>query len=160
MISEQATKLLVAQVAHELSAHQMYMGISLYFERQSLRGWAKLFHDQAVEEAGHGAKIMAFLIDNEVDFALPAVRERPDDLRPPPGTRSRRRSPASRRSPALFETLVNTCRDAQDNRSLQFLWWFVEEQVEEERTARALLDLIDSGINLFQAESMLGGVAG
>ena len=59
----------------------------------------------------------------------------------------------------LFETLVNTCRDAQDNRSLQFLWWFVEEQVEEERTARALLDLIDSGINLFQAESMLGDVA-
>ena len=32
--------------------------------------------------------------------------------------------------------------------------------MEEERTARALLDLIDSGINLFQAESMLGDVAG
>ena len=60
----------------------------------------------------------------------------------------------------LFETLVNTCRDAQDNRSLQFLWWFVEEQVEEERTARALLDLIDSGINLFQAEAMLDGITG
>ncbi len=49
----------MAQIAHELNAHQLYMGISLYFERQSLKGWAKLFHDQAVEEAGHGGKIMA-----------------------------------------------------------------------------------------------------
>ena len=56
---------------------------------------------------------------------------------------------------ALFETMVNVARDAKDNRSLQFLWWFVEEQVEEERTAPALLDLIDSGINLFQAEAHL-----
>ena len=53
MINDQAQKLLVAQVAHELKAHQTYMGISLYFERESLRGWAKLFHEQAVEEAGH-----------------------------------------------------------------------------------------------------------
>ena len=65
---------------------------------------------------------------------------------------------SEQRVTALFETMVNTCRDVKDNRSLQFLWWFVEEQVEEERTARALLDLIDSGINLFQAESMLDGI--
>jgi hypothetical protein len=32
--------------------------------------------------------------------------------------------------------------------------------VEEERTMTSLLDLIDSGINLFQAESHLASVAG
>jgi len=159
MISEQASKLLVAQVAHELNAHQMYMGISLYFERQSLKGWAKLFHDQAVEEAGHGGKIMAFLIDNEVDFPLPAVRGAPTTYASARAAVEAALA-SEQKVTGLFETLVNTCRDVQDNRSLQFLWWFVEEQVEEERTARALLDLIDSGINLFQAESMLGDVAG
>ena len=61
MISQPVAKLLVAQVAHELGAHQTYMGISLYFERQSLKGWAKFFRDQSTEEAGHGAKIMTFL---------------------------------------------------------------------------------------------------
>ena len=159
MISEQATKLLVAQISHELNAHQMYMGISLYFERQSLKGWAKLFHDQAVEEAGHGGRIMAFLIDNEVEFPLPAVRGAPTSY---PSARAAVETAlaSEQKVSGLFETLVNTCRDAQDNRSLQFLWWFVEEQVEEERTARALLDLIDSGINLFQAEAMLDGISG
>ena len=73
MINDQAQKLLVQQVAHELSAHQTYMGISLYFTRESLNGWAKFFHEQAVEEAGHGWKIINYLIDNDVEFALPQV---------------------------------------------------------------------------------------
>jgi ferritin len=50
-------------------------------------------------------------------------------------------------------------RGLSDHRSLQFLQWFIEEQVEEERTMRDLLDLIDSGINLFAAEQMLDGPA-
>ena len=56
MISEQPKQLLIAQVAHELSAHQTYMGIALHFERESLKGWAKFFRDQATEEAGHAWK--------------------------------------------------------------------------------------------------------
>jgi len=61
---------------------------------------------------------------------------------------------------AKLEALANAARDANDNRTLQFLQWFIEEQVEEERTMTSLLDLIDSGINLFQAESHLASVAG
>ena len=135
------------------------MGISLYFTRESLNGWAKFFHDQAVEEAGHGWKIITFLIDNEVEFALPQVKGAPTTYK------SAREAvevaqASERRVTAQFEVLANTARDANDNRSLQFVQWFIEEQVEEERTVAALLDLLDSGINLFQAESHLESVAG
>jgi ferritin len=47
--------------------------MSLYFERQSLHKWAKVFRDQSVEEAGHASKIMAFLVDNEIEFDLPGL---------------------------------------------------------------------------------------
>ena len=157
MINDQAQKLLVQQVAHELSAHQTYMGISLYFNRESLKGWAKLFHEQAVEEAGHGWKIIAFLIDNEVEFALPQVRGAPTTYASAREAVEAAQA-SERRVTAQFETLANAGRDAQDNRTLQFLQWFIEEQVEEERTMPALLDLIDSGINLFQAEAHLDSV--
>ncbi len=159
MISEPVAKLLVAQIAHELTAHQTYMGMSLYFERVSLKGWAKLFHDQAVEEAGHGARIMTFLIDNDIKFALPAVRGAPTsyasarDVVEAAGANEARVT-------GLFNTLAAAARDAGDHRSLEFLQWFIAEQVEEERTMRALLDLIDSGINLFQAEAHLGSITG
>ena len=74
MLSDELRKLLIAQIGNELAAHQLYFGIALYFERQSLDGWAKLFRDQSVEEAQHAAKIMDFLTDNEVEFDLPALK--------------------------------------------------------------------------------------
>jgi bacterioferritin B len=159
MIAEQPGKLLVAQVANELGAHQTYMGISLYFSRESLNGWAKLFRDQAIEEAEHAWKILTYLVDNEVDFALPKVPGAPTSYK------SARDAVAvayasERRVSEQFEALASAAREAKDNRTLQFLHWFIEEQVEEERTTAALLDLVDSGINLFDAELHLARITG
>ena len=39
MIDGDLRKLLIAQIGNEFSAHALYMGISVYFERQSLRRW-------------------------------------------------------------------------------------------------------------------------
>ena len=159
MIADQPAKLLIAQIASEFSAHQTYMGISLYFTRQSLNGWAKFFHDQSTEEAEHGGKIIEFLIDNDVDFSLPQIGGAPTVY-----ASARAAVEVAQASEAhvtkQFEALANAARDAKDNRTLQFLGWFIEEQVEEERTMAALLDLIDSGINLFQAEALLEGISG
>jgi ferritin len=159
MISQPVSKLLVAQVAHEFGAHQTYMGISLYFERQSLKGWARFFHDQAVEEAGHGAKIMAFLIDNDVAFSLPAIKGAPTTY---PSARDAVETARASEAAVTkqFNAIADAARDEADHRGAQFLRWFIDEQVEEERTMRALLDLIDSGINLFQAEAHLESIAG
>ncbi len=159
MIADKPAKLLIAQIASEFSAHQTYMGISLYFTRQSLNGWAKFFHDQSTEEAEHGGKIIEFLIDNDVEFSLPQIGGAPTAY-----ASARAAVEVAQASEAhvtkQFEALANAAREAQDNRTLQFLGWFIEEQVEEERTMAALLDLIDSGINLFQAEALLEGLAG
>ena len=157
MISDVAQKLLVAQVAHELSAHQTYMGISLYFTRESLNGWATFFHQQAVEEAGHGWKIINFLIDNEVEFSLPQVKGAPTTYAS--ARQAVETAQASeRRVTGQFEALANAARDANDNRTLQFLQWFIEEQVEEESKLQHVVDLIESGINLFQAEANLASL--
>ncbi|HEY5277780.1 MAG TPA: ferritin-like domain-containing protein, partial [Coriobacteriia bacterium] len=58
-----------------------------------------------------------------------------------------------------FNALAGAAQVGADHRSLAFLQWFIEEQVEEERTMRELLVLIDSGINLFAAEQLLDGEA-
>jgi ferritin len=154
MISDQVRDLLIQQVGFELSAHQQYYGISLYFEGQSLKKWARLFHGQSVEEAQHASKIISFLIDNEVSMDLPAIGA---------GTTQYASAKAAVESAleseirvtGQFNALATAAGEAADHRSLQFLQWFIEEQVEEERTMRELLDLIDSGINLFGAEQLL-----
>ena len=157
MISDPVKKLLVAQVVNELSAHQTYMGISLHFTRESLNGFAKFFHEQAVEEAGHAWKIINYLIDNDVEFALPQVGGAPTTFKTARDAVQVAQA-SERKVTQQFETLANVAREARDNRTFQFVQWFIEEQVEEERMAAALLDLIDSGINLFQAEAHLDTV--
>src|SRR5450759_2001345 len=156
MISDRVRALLIEQVGHELSAHQAYYGISLYFEGQSLKKWARLFHGQSVEEAQHATKIIGFLVDNEVAFGLPAIGA---------GTTQYSSAKAAVqaalesevRVTGQFNALAEAAQEAEDHRTLQFVQWFIEEQLEEERTMRELLGLIDSGINLFAAEALLEG---
>jgi len=154
MISDRLSKLLIEQVGHELRAHQLYMAISTYFDRQSLTRWAKLYRDQSVEEAGHATKIMDFLTDNSVSFDIPALKS----------ASTRFGSAAAAVETALdsevkvskqFQEMSSTAQTEGDHTSYQFLQWFIEEQVEEERKAQSLLDLVNSGINLFQAEPLL-----
>ena len=154
MISKKLGRMLIEQVGHELRAHQTYLAISIWFDRQSYKRWAKLWHDQSVEEAGHAAKIMDFLIDNEVDFDLPALK----------ASSTRYASAAAAVELALanervvtsqFDAMAAAALEEGDHRTHQFLQWFIEEQVEEERKAQGLLDLVNSGINLYQAEPLL-----
>ena len=154
MLSVDLRKLLIAQIGNEFAAHALYMGISVYFDRQSLRGWGSLFKHQAIEEAQHAQKIMDFLTDNEVDFDLPAVKA--VSTRFGSAKNAAERALRSEKDVAAqFDRMAAVAASAGDHRGFQFLQWFIEEQVEEERKAQELLDLVNSGINLFQAESLL-----
>ena len=73
MITKRLAEMLTAQIASELSAHMIYQAVSIYFRRQSLQRWGKLYFDQGVEEATHANKIMDFLIDQDVSFELPKL---------------------------------------------------------------------------------------
>jgi ferritin len=154
MISERLSKLLVAQVSSELGAHQTYLGISLYFERQSLHRWAKVFRDQSVEEAQHASKIMAFLLDNEVEFDLPGLVAATTHYGSAAGA-VQVALESEIKVTGQFNNMATAAAEAGDHRGFEFLQWFINEQVEEERTMRALLDLLASGINLFQAQELL-----
>src|SRR5262245_8993129 len=157
MISKRLADMLTAQIASELSAHMIYQAISIYFRRQSLNGWGKLYFDQSVEEAKHADKIIDFLVDHDVAFELPKL----------PGAKTEFKTSLDAVRTALaneqkvtgqFQAMAKAALDEADHTSYQFLQWFLEEQVEEERTAQALVDLVASGINLFQAEPLLDGI--
>jgi bacterioferritin B len=154
MLNEELRKLLIAQIGSELAAHQLYLGISLYFQRQSLDRWGKLFSDQSIEEAQHATKIMAFLTDNEVEFDLPALKA--TSTRFGSASAAAKRALESERAVAAqFDRMAAVALAKGDHRGHQFLQWFIEEQVEEEAKIQHVVDLIDSGINLFQAEALL-----
>jgi ferritin len=137
MLSAELRKLLIAQVGNELGAHQLYLAIAIYFERQSLDRWGKLFRDQSVEEAQHAQKIIDFLVDNDVDFDLPALKATSTRLTPglpTPGARSERSGTGQ------FDHAASVAVAAGDHRGSSSR--FIEEQVEEE-TKPGVVDLIE-----------------
>lgn len=154
MISGPVADLLVRQIQSELTAHANYMAISVYFRRESLDEWGKLFHEQALEEAQHAGKIMGFLLDNEVPFDLPGIPGIRTDF--PTALDAVRAAAASEaKVSGEFRTLARVAMENQDFTSFQFLQWFIEEQVEEEAKMAKLIDLVESGVNLFQAQPLL-----
>jgi len=154
VISGDLRKLLIAQIGNELNAHQLYMAISVYFDRASLRGWGKLFKQQSIEEAQHAQRIMDFLTDNEIEFDLPALKATTTRFSSPLAA-AQRALQSERDVAAQFDRMAAIAIKAGDHRGHQFLQWFIEEQVEEEAKVQSIVDLIDSGINLFQAEALL-----
>jgi ferritin len=154
MISGDLRKLLIAQIGSELTAHQLYMAVSLYFDRASLRGWGKFFKQQSIEEAQHAQRIMDFLTDNEIEFDLPALKAMSTRFGSPLAA-AQRALQSERDVAAQFDRMAAVALKDEDHRGHQFLQWFIAEQVEEETKIQALVDLIESGINLFQAEALL-----
>jgi ferritin len=156
LIDSGLRKLLIAQIGSELGAHQLYLAISIYFDQHSLKRWGSLFRKQAIEEAQHASKIMDFLVDNEVEFDLPALKA--TSTRFESALAAARRALKSEKDVAAqFDRMAAVAVAAGDHRGHQFLQWFIEEQVEEEAKLQAIVDLLDSGINLFQAEALLDG---
>jgi len=154
MLSADLRKPLIAQIGNELAAHSLYLAIAIYFERQSLDGWGKVFRDQSIEEAQHAQKIIDFLIDNEVDFDLPALKATSTKFASPAAA-AHRALESERTVAGQFDRAASIAVAAGDHRGFEFLQWFIAEQVEEETKLQHIVDLIESGINLFQAEGLL-----
>jgi ferritin len=154
MISDKLREFLIEQIGHELTAHQDYLGMTVYFQRQSLLRWSRFFRDQAIEEAQHATRIMDFLVDNEVEFDIPPLSGATSDY--DSALAAAQAALASERGVTKrFRTASALALEEGDHTSHQFLGWFVAEQVEEEAKMLQVIDLISSGINLFQAEPLL-----
>ena len=157
MISDRLAKMLTEQIGSELYAHMNYYAISIWFRRQSLDRWSKLFLNQSTEEAEHAAKIMKFLDDNDVAYDLPAIGPASTDFKDAAACVAAAAAGESKVSGEI-NAMANAAVAENDPTSLQFLQWFIEEQVEEEAKMEKLGDLVASGVNLFQAEALLDSV--
>ena len=154
VIGRRLRKLLTRQIGVELAGQQAYVGISLYFERRNLVRWARLFRERAAEESRHAARIMRFLAANQLEFDVPRVAAAPTRFKSP-NRAVRAALSRQRRMTARVSALAREATAKGDGESLLVIHWLIERQVAEEREMRRLVDLVASGVNLFQAEMLL-----
>lgn len=130
-----------AQIQSEFSASQQYIAIAVYFDAESLPDLAAFFYRQAEEERMHAMKFVHFLLDTGAKPLIPVTPELKNEF----GGAAEAVEFALNQELKVTDqinNLVKIAREDNDYASLNFLQWFVDEQVEEVDSMTTLLATI------------------
>ncbi len=138
MLDAKVIELLNDQINKELYSAYLYIDIANYYIDNDLDGFGNWYNIQAQEERDHALLFMKYLQNNGIKVTLKAVAQ-------PSETFEKHIDPlkAGAKHERYVTELIHTIYDAaysvKDFRTMQFLDWFVKEQMEEEENADKLV---------------------
>jgi bacterioferritin B len=142
MPSERFVEALNDQIGREFNAAHQYTAVGAWYDRETFPRLAKFFFDQADEERGHAMKMVGYLRDAGGELRLGEVKAPKtsfaDHVEP-----IRLALENERKVTLAIATLFQIARETNDYASESFMQWFVDEQVEEEATMDALLQVAE-----------------
>ena len=142
MISEQINEILNEQINKEFYSGYLYLSMSAHMKELGLSGFSSWLRHQAKEEVEHGLKIFDYLIDCNSFVTLKQIRTPDFEFN---GILS------------IFETIyehekcitraiMTVAKKAEeecDRTTLNFVDWFIEEQVEEEHAIKNIIKRLE-----------------
>jgi len=157
MLSEKIEKALNKQIRIEAESSQIYLSMACWAESKGFEGVAKFMFAQSDEERKHMLKLLKYLIERGGNADISELSKPPSKFNSPK---------------AMFEEVLNheifvsesindlvaITFEEKDFATHNFLQWYVAEQIEEEATARTILDKIyligddKSGFYLFDKD--------
>jgi ferritin len=140
--SERFVEALNEQIGREFVAAHQYTAVGAYYARLTFPRLAKFFYDQAEEERGHAMRMVNYLNDTGSDVRLGQIlapkNEFADHVEP-----IRLSLEHEKKVTIAISKLYEIARETNDYASESFMQWFVDEQVEEEASMGALLDVAE-----------------
>lgn len=145
------------QMNFEFESAYIYAAMAAYLEKLNMKGMAHFLEAQANEEVSHGQKFKKFLMD-----VGHGIKYRPLD----PGTGEfesiddvfAKAYAHEKVVTSRIHALVEAARAEGDQRVLNLLTWFVDEQIEEEDTFSTLTERLEringswNGLYILDAE--------
>jgi bacterioferritin B len=142
MPSERFVEALNEQIGREFNAAHQYTAVGAWYDRETYPRLAKFFYEQAEEERGHAMKMVNYLRDTGAELRLGEVASPrtsfADHVEP-----IRLALEHERKVTVSISGLFEIARETNDYASESFMQWFVDEQVEEEATMEALLQVAE-----------------
>ena len=134
MLNANVSKLINEQIAKELYSAYLYLDFSIYYEREGLDGFANWYMVQAQEERDHAMLMLKYLQLNGEKVTLEAI-DKPDKTYASLMDPLKAGFEHEQYVTGLINTIYAAAYEAKDFRTMQFLDWFVKEQLEEEKNA-------------------------
>ena len=159
MLSKKMNDALNEQINAEFYSAYLYLSMEAYFESVNLPGFAKWMRAQIQEESMHAMKLYDFVNERGGRVLLKAI-EGPVTEWSSPLAVFEATYAHEQKVTGLINDLVNLAVEEKDHATNSFLQWFVNEQVEEEASADAVVQQLkmaeDSPGGMFMIDRELG----
>lgn len=159
MLKQKLQTAINKQINAELWSAYLYLSMSAYFESINLGGFAHWMRAQAQEEIKHAMKFYKYVVERGGRVALSVINVPPSSWKSPLHA-FEETFKHEQKVTGLINDLVNMAFAEKDHATSSMLKWFVDEQVEEERSANEIIQkliLIDDNTSgLFMLNHELG----
>lgn len=133
-MDQKVYELLNDQINKEFYSAYLYMDFANYYADEGLNGFANWYMIQAAEERDHALIFRKYLIDNSCKVVLEAI-DQPNETYKDFSVPLEKALEHEKYVTSLINDIYAAAYDARDFRTMQFLDWFIQEQLEEESTA-------------------------
>lgn len=137
MVTPQVQDQINIQINNELSSSYSYLAMSAWCERENFLGSAKWFRIQSHEEHGHAMRLLDFLLDRNHPVTLKTIKEPKGDFTSLLDVFQhayKQEQDVSKQIGGLYELAFQE----KSFMAVAELQWFLNEQVEEEKTCREI----------------------
>ena len=146
------------QIGYEFSASMQYYAIAAHFAAEALPQLSQHFFQQAEEEKGHALRFIKYVVDAGGRVVIPAI-DAPKSTFKTPETAIKLSLDQEVKVTHQINALVELARSEKDYITINFLQWFLTEQLEEVSSMDNLLKIVQrAGDDLLQADEYLARV--
>ena len=141
-LQETTIERLQQQIEREAYASSLYLAMAAWCHQQGLQGCGNFFKKQSGEERTHMLKIFDYLIDSGAEAISPEITNIPktfENLYTLLITFLEQEISVTE----SYNDLTGFCFENKDYKTAQFLQWYLNEQLEEEQTARRCVEIYE-----------------
>lgn len=139
ILSKKLNEAFNAQVNAEMWSSNLYLSMSIHFLKAGLTGFAHWMRKQAGEEMEHAHKLIDYAMDRGGNIEISTINVVPTAWGSVTELFEHVYSHECRVS-EMIDKIVDIAEEEKDHATRDFLFWFVREQVEEESTAKEIVD--------------------
>ena len=143
MLSQKLHDAINAQINAELWSAYLYLAMSLDAENKGYKGVANWFYVQFQEEQAHARIFMNYLNSRDAKVTLLPIEEVPATWNSVLDM-YKQTLEHEKKVTSLINNLAFIANEDRDFASINRLVWFIDEQVEEEESAREMIATVEA----------------
>lgn len=132
-------KLLNDQINNELASSYIYLAMAAWFEQTPYSGFASWMFNQSREENMHALKFYQYVVDRDAVVELQPIAKPKSEFKSPIDVFEHSLKQEQKVTQQIND-LYDVAESVKDHASKNLLLWFLNEQMEEEKTVRDMLD--------------------